>query len=331
MENKDTLQRLVHRIEAHQKALGLTDQKFVARYSRFLNSERTWRQRLVGNVIDAKKPDEWINKQISKLTAFVSELDGGSAKVEFFEDLPFVKKVLARLAILQGTTTDRRCLMVLATTGVGKSILARNEFEQSPRENAYVRANESWRDKNYQIAAGMGRVLGVDIAGYNPVQSITDFLKKEPITIFIDEAHEGGVALMKLMRTWIDETPVRFVYLAFPTQFDRIIHSTSGNMAEAKQLFGRTLKPVFDDYREGLAVEDIAVYLKKAAGLNGQAKAIAEKILIPIRDNGNLRVLADAVEEARAIAEDREEDLSGPHILEAVEALCPSRKVQVGK
>jgi hypothetical protein len=77
------------------------------------------------------------------------------------------------------------------------------------------------------------------------------------MTMFIDEAHEGGTTLMKIVKTLIDETPARFVQLAYPTEYDRVKTATAGALDEAKQLLGRTMKPVYDDYRNGLREEDV--------------------------------------------------------------------------
>ena len=131
---------------------------------------------------------------------------------------------------------------------------------------------------------------------------------------------------MKLVKTLIDETSARFVLLAFPTTWRRMMSASDDARAEATQLFGRTLKPVFDDYSEGLRQNDVAMYLRLSTGLGDEVDQLAKDILPLVRANGNLRLLADAVEGAQRQADVTEEPVDSDLIRAHVTALCPVKK-----
>jgi hypothetical protein len=317
------LEPLIARIAAHQKSLGLNDERFVGRYQRFLSSTRTWKQRLLARDFTGLKLDKWM----AKLTSMVTEIDSGQAPSVFYETLPFVRQLSALSARLDGQINDRRCVVALAPTGCGKSTWAKQEVSTSAGQTVYCSAVPTWRDNNSQIYQGLARALGApehssSVAGAN---AVTEALKSHPRKVIIDDAHEGGICLFRIVRGLIDHTKARFILLAYPTYWDMIRSSSGGALDEANQLFGRCIKPVFDTYRGGVSASDVAAFLKAASGLNGEAKVLAERIAPLISSNGNLRVLADALEEATAELDDQDKVLSdSPETLVAtVQALCP--------
>ena len=214
MNAKEQLAGLVARIERQQKALGLNDSQFVERYGRWIGSTKTWRERFLAGAFDDLRLDRWQKR----LTALVTELDGGSVADEFF-DLPFVRAYNAQLSILQRQHNDRRCLVVLGVTGVGKTAWARRHCADHPRETAYVKARLGWRNSPASISNGIARAIGCrEAAGaIAALDSVVEALRGSRLTVFMDDAHEGGIALMKIVKTLIDETPSRFVLLAYRT------------------------------------------------------------------------------------------------------------------
>jgi hypothetical protein len=68
-------------------------------------------------------------------------------------------------------------------------------------------------------------------------------------------------------------------------------------------------------------VADVVSYLK-AVGLDKDLRPVAEQMLPLIRHHGNLRVLDDAVEEARAEADADDGALTARLVHEAVCDLC---------
>jgi hypothetical protein len=319
---------LIDRIEAHQKSLKATDAEFVGKYPQFLGSAKTWRDRLCKRQFAdfGKNLPRWERK----LENFVAEIDGRSFVEVYFEQMPFSQRMDGMMATLVAQRTDRRCGVCLSPTGVGKSVWARHTLQGDPRGVAYIRVNESWRDSRMQIAAGMAKGLRCPAneqpSAASSLNQVIEALRNNPLTVILDEAHEGGILLMKLVKTLIDETSARFVLLAFPTTWRRMMSASDDARAEATQLFGRTLKPVFDDYSEGLRQNDVAMYLRLSTGLGDEVDQLAKDILPLVRANGNLRLLADAVEGAQRQADVTEEPVDSDLIRAHVTALCPVKK-----
>jgi hypothetical protein len=325
----------VERIARHQKAMGLTDMALVSRYPG-LGSAKTWRDRLCKGAWDefGAKLDKWLRK----LDAIVAEIDGTSPMCVFFEDLPFTKRLNEEFERLRGQNSDRRCLVVLATTGIGKSKAAYWLKNRYPREVVYVRVHECCRDSKKQIIKLIARALGLPPEHYSQpatvLEKIVESLKVNPQTIILDEAHEGGVLLLKIVKHLIDETKSRFVLLAFPTIWRQMLSASDDSRAEAVQLFGRTQKPVFQDYAQGVKREDVAFLLRQQAGLERDIDAVANRILPLVRSNGNLRLLADAIEGAQNQADVTDKPVDGELIVQHVQVSAPqqrSRWLSAGK
>jgi hypothetical protein len=322
-EQIERVNALVERVERHQAALKLNDSQFVARYRRHLSSVDSWGRRL-----KARKWDELgksLNKWDKRLTAFVSELDGGASVETFFEKLPIARYGQQVFEVLQGTRSDRRCAMLVATYGCGKTVTLRHLSAKHPATTAYLRANETWKNSPMQIASGMARALGVgeQSSAANTFLAVLEHLKANPITLLIDEFHEGGVLLMKLVKTIIDESMAKVVIATYPTALKRLQAASNEALAEAQQLLGRTMKPIRMDWARGLRREDVEIYLREATGLDGDAKRLAEALTPVINRGGSYRCLADAVDLARINADADEVELDAEMVEAAVHELAP--------
>jgi hypothetical protein len=190
-----------------------------------------------------------------------------------------------------------------------------------------MRANETWKDSKMQITTGIALSLGctVGTTAGKTFWYISEMLKSVPMTVIIDEVHEGGVLLFKLVKNLIDETRVRFILASYPTAWNRLLAGSTDAYAEAQQLMGRTLKPINMAWNKGLRQVDVEKYLEAATGLNGECRHLAEKILPAVRRGGNLRLLADAIELARTNADENGEDLSTELIEDSVNELSPAQ------
>ena len=325
-EQQDKISRLVERIEKHQKELKLNDSQFVARYQRHVGTSKTWRNRLCGR--DWKELGSRLEKWEKKLTAFVVELDGGSAIETYFDDLPIAVYTQAAFHILQGTHTDRRCAWIIGTTGTGKSEALRRIVRDNPRKAVYVSANETWKDSRMQIARGLALALGCaeGTSAADTFRNVIEHLKANPVTICVDEMHEGGVLLMKLVKSIVNETRAKVMVGIYPTAWNRLVNGTTDATAEAQQLLGRSLKPIDTRWARGLTLKDVEKYLDCAADLNGQCRTLAERIKPDVLRGGNLRLLADAVELARMNADESGEELDGDLIEAAVRELMPAQE-----
>jgi len=325
-EAQEQLDRLVKRIETHQKDMNLSDAQFVARFQRFIGTSKTWRNRLCAR--DWKELGARLDKWTAKLSAFVAELDGGSVLAEFFDKLPITAYAQDTYEILQGTKSDRRCAWLIGPTGIGKTECLRRIVQKNPGSAIFISANETWKDSRMQIALGLAKALGSAV-GYSAAATFAnavEHLKFNPVTICFDEMHEGGVLLMKLIKSIINETRAKVIVGVYPTTWNRLINGNTDATAEAQQLLGRSYKPIEMRWTMGITIEDAVAYLHCATILNGRCKPLAEKLLPVLRQGGNLRLLADAVELARMNAEENGEDPDADMIEQAVAALVVQRK-----
>jgi hypothetical protein len=324
MEINERGKPLVARLQRHQAALGLNHTQYVRRYQRYLSSTRSWERLCRGAFEEFGDPAEWLRK----IEAMVAEIDGVSPLDEFFDDLPFARHLTDLFERLLTQQTDRRCVVVLATTGTGKSKWAIHIKNKHPREVVYLRCNEAWRESKRQIVQGIAKAVNCPWQGYSHpgalLSKLIEHLKINPLTIIIDEGNEGGVLLLKMVKTLIDESPSRFMLLSFPTTWRSMLTASDDARSEAMQLFGRCLKPVFADYAKGVKKEDVVFYLRHAAGLKVDVEAVAARILPLVHTNGNLRLLADAVEAAKIQSDALERPLDGELVIAQVQALCPA-------
>ena len=332
-QNTANLNELIARVERHQHALGLNDTQFVTRYQKYLGSAKTWRDRLCKR--DYAALGKGFPRWERKLNMLVGELDGTALPSVFYQNMPFAKYMSDMYQRLAGQKNDRRCGVCLAVTGSGKSAWAQYMKSQHPRDIVYVRANESWRENTSEISRALAETVGCEVTPFTSsslaLRLATDRLKQNPVTMVIDEAHKGGLMLMKVVQTLIDGTLAKFILMAYPTAWRKMMAASDDSRAEAQQLFGRCIKPIFADYVHGVSKEDITVYLQEAAGMNGEADGAAAHILSMVRSNGNLRLLADATDLALMQAEVTEEPLDGQAIIDRVQELCPVIHAKEGR
>ena len=324
-EQQARVNRLIERIEQHQKTLGLPDVRFVARYQEYLRSTKSWRERLV--------PRNWdeigraIGKWEKSLNQMVALIDGGSELGEYFEALPIAKYGEAAFDMLQGQSTDRRVVFLIGPTGVGKSWVMKWIQRQNPREAAYVYANEGWDESMPQIARGLAEKVGASIchtSGRNTFGNVTKLLKASPCTLLVDDVQKAGVLGLKLIKSLVDDTRCKFILGVYPTSWNRLIHGSTDAYAEAQQILGRTIKPIAMEWREGLRAADVSAYMT-AAGVTGDIAAVSKEILADVRANGNLRLLADAVSLATMNADEQNAECTAKLVEAAIRTFCPRK------
>jgi hypothetical protein len=293
----------VDRLKEIQTREKLSDRALVDMYPD-LTSARTWGRWKVAEW-GASNPD----RALMRLRRIIATLDGGTPLTERYP-LPFYREFEARVNKIERATTDRRILVILAPNGTGKTVSARWLVERARAKRAYCRMWPAWRNKELHIICGILKVLGADNSATNAAdaeQKLVSALTSIPITLFLDQAHEGGPALMHLLRMLVDETPCRFVYLGYDTAFRRVQAATTDTMIEARAFVGRCLKPIFDLYKHGTQPKDVAMYLMAEAGLSAAVSgSLAARITPVLQSNTNLRLLQDAITAARSASDDDE-------------------------
>lgn len=304
-EQRTEAQAIVVRGIEVQRSRRLSDRQMVTEFPD-LGSSKTWKSRLVEGDYGGLNPE----RTLERLRRFAAILDGNTPDAVFWRELPFAQEVTARVGALERTTNDRRILVVLAPNGCGKTSVARYMVHQSRSQRCYCRLRPAWRNKAIHINNGLAHALGAADNSNNAAeaeQRVIGLLSGQPRTVFLDQAHEGGPALMHLLRVLVDETGSRFVYLGYNTAFRRVQSANTDALIEAQAFLGRCQKPIFNLYADGTQARDAIVYLQRAAGVSeGVAKGIASRITPVLGAHTNLRLLDDAIVAAAGASESDE-------------------------
>jgi hypothetical protein len=323
-QQQERVNKLIERIERHQQAMKLSDVRFVARYQRFLSSDKTWRHRLCARAWDefGQRLDKWE----SKLNAMVAELDGGADISAFFGTLPIARYGQAVYDMLQGQQNDRRVAWLIGPTGVGKSWTMLHVAQEGKAAAAYLHINRGMRESLMALSSALATRVGATITGSasRTFQNVVDCLRENPITLCIDDVHEGGVVMLKLIKHLVDDTRSRFILGTYPTAWRMLLNGSTDANVEAQQLIGRSIKPVRRTWEGGLTEADIAAYLGNVIGDVGECRILAGRIRDTICRNGNLRLLADAVDTARMNADEDGVDITAELVELAVADMCPT-------
>jgi type II secretory pathway predicted ATPase ExeA len=317
-EQQTELDRLIGRAEQHRVALGLTHSQFASRYAQFVGSHKSWESRLLARKWDELKPNTWL----TKLRKFSLQLDGAKQDRAIFTSLPIVAHAEYLYQALQTRADDRRCAMLIGTQGTGKSVALRHVARDKRAGTMFLNCNETWKDSRMRISTAIAQGVNASLASSasQTFQNALEVLKGSPITILIDEAHEGGVLLMKLVKTIINETQSRVMLSIYPTAWTRLLNGANDAYAEAQQLLRRTLRPVKSDWNCGINPKDLAAWAKAVE--MPAMKVAAEPLLGRIRKHGNYSLLDDALERARLIADERDDDVTPALVCEQINELC---------
>jgi len=323
------LKQHVEKITAFQTARGFTNPELVSHFRTaknkpLLGSDSSWERLRHDNWQGTLTAEKWV----PKLRQVIGQIEGGTVVQEVYTDTPFFKKSLTALRRLEGQGDRRqRCHMTLAPQGVGKTVFCRyitGSDESKVRLRSYVRLNPSCREKRKAIclvmARGMQLTLSRSWTEEQMVEAIATELRKFPRTVIIDEAHEGGLELMKLIRHWMDETKTCFMYYGYPTEYRKLVTDTVENSvdAEALQFLSRCLKPIFDDYQHGTKAADVVVVLKHN-GIEADESTVRARLLSTLIKFYNIDVLIEAIHE---LSNAEIDDPTFDEVVDEVKNLC---------
>lgn len=313
------LDRLIGRAEQHRTAIGLTHTQFASRYAQFTGSHKTWEYRLLPRKWGEIKAETWL----PKLRKFALQLDGATQDRTVFASLPIVQHAEYLYQALQEREDDRRCAMLIGTQGTGKTFALRH-VASSERRSApvFLNCNETWKDSRMRIATALAQGVNaaVTASASQTFKNAIEILKGTPLTILVDEAHEGGVLLMKLVKTIINETRSRVMLSIYPTAWARLLNGANDAYAEAQQLLRRTLRPVKNDWRCGLTPKDISAWA--SAVKLPDIRAETKPLLGLIQKHGNYSLLDDALARARLLADEQDTEVNAVAVCDQINELC---------
>ncbi len=323
----EELERLIARVERHQAHLGLNDARFVTRYGAHLKTVDSWVRTLKRRDTDRLTRNN-VGKWTQALRKLVAEIDGVAADEAIIETMPMLQCAVSLYDRLQAATTDRRVAWLIGPTGTGKSVAMRHLRRANPRDTAYAIVTPLWKDNKRTITVGLAAALGVTVktSAAETWDALVEQLKGAPVTLLLDEVHEGGVLLLKLIKTLVNQVPtVRVLLSTWPTGYKRVAGGGTEAYDEARQLLGRSLRPIYQQWSAGVREADITAYLDSAAPeIDAEARPVlVSRIAAPVKEYG-LRLLADAVDAARRLADSRDADLTADAVHAAIEQMAAS-------
>jgi hypothetical protein len=243
------------------------------------------------------------------LLAEVESPHGGEAILP----LPILAEAITLHERLLGSRGDIRVGWLLGTTGVGKTVSLRHIAKTQSAHAALVSVTPLWRDTRTVIVRGLAGAVGVAPGAADSTAMIWDALVARlcarPTTLLVDEMHEGGVLLVKIIKALIEQTPARFLLTTWPSGFARLASGAEG-LGETRQLVGRSLRPICHHWTRGLRLDDTDAFLAHAApGLAGDERRALAREWAPDLARWGLRLLTQAVDAAAAaVAEDAAPD-----------------------
>lgn len=304
-EQSAELWALIERVRKHQG--NEPDASFCARWRKYVGTPDLWRRRLLARQFDQVD----VPARIARLSEFLALLEGGPRVETIYEDLPFYQAFQKGVDRLEGKLSDRRILAVLGAIGVGKTYACIGCVRAGgPRKRVLVTIPDACRENKNAILQTLCEALGCEPDAPGALarfEALASNLSREPKTLILDEAHQGGVMLMRLVKDLVNRTrSTGFVYSALRTEFDRVRLSSRGAIIEAKQFLRRCIRPVISEYADGTFAligdkgqrpGDVAVFLRRVTGEpEAECKRIAVAVLPLLKNHGNLSTLADAVE-----------------------------------
>lgn len=324
---QEELARHVDRLAQYQEAEGLTDAQFSARYGKYVGSTDTWGRRLKPKVFGEVKVEKWL----PLVAQLVNQLDGNTEGLEILAGLSMVKYAQTMYERLQGAQNDRKVAMLIGQKGTGKTFALRYLQRKHPGATAFCEMDESCREKKGQIIRRLQKALGCT-SHRNPSDQwdiILDYLRGNSVTLLLDETYHGGLLLIKLLKTLVNQTRVKIMLGTYPTEWKRLINGSSEAIQEAQQLLRRTIRPIETRWRDGSPDEDQAQLLV-ARGLPARLAAdLARDFGVRVRTAGSLSALDDAVTMAEQLSDD---DRPGEEAMrKALNAVCIGDSDPAGK
>lgn len=301
-EQQQKLDALISRVELHQKELGLGNSPFVARYSRYIGSAKSWTDRLIPRRFDEIK----IDRAITNLTALVDQINGlAFVHARINERMPITSYALACYEVMDARADDRRVSWLIGPTGVGKSWAMHAVMSRARGASAYIQCDSTWRDSISAITGGIAKAVGVTYgwSAADTMCAIVEQLSGVKMILCIDDVQDMGTAGLKILKSLIDKTACRLVLGIYPTGWASLMSASTAARAEAHQLLGRSVKPLVNSWIKGVRPIDVEEYLR-GVGIEGNVRVVSERVTPLLMIGGNLRSLADAVENGQTQAED---------------------------
>lgn len=197
---------------------------------------------------------------LDSLAAQASEED------TLYDDLTTTKALRAQTVRLKISRTKAKLIIVEGYTGSGKTsagqIIARTYNAMAPMQQVFtIEASAGWGDRPNAMLTAMLKALGREATGRSQaarLEKLVEVLNERPVMFIIDEVHDFGVRCLRVVKTLLNETPVKIIMLCHPRLFRDLERD---NWDDLSQLTGNRLLARIE--LGTLAEADVALLLKR--------------------------------------------------------------------
>lgn len=236
---------------------------------------------------------------LDALRALSAEIGGtGDAADPLYEDMSTAKLVRAAFTRLRMSSTKAKLVIVEGQTGMGKTsageIIAAKMRALNPAASIYkIEATAAWRGRAAPMMAAMLRALGMPDNNRSAsvrLEKLVEALSQRSAVFIIDEIHDGGVDMLRTLKTLLNRTPLKLVLLAHPRLFRDLeneawddVRQLTGNRLLARIDLGRVTEP------------DTLLMLSKRLPAFAEAKKLAATLTKAANGNGNFALVREVI------------------------------------
>lgn len=295
---ENDLKQAAHLIAEHAEAEGWTKAEMI-RQLPALKSDRTFDRIRAGDF-------SAIGDLAGLHAAYTGILDNLEAAASdddpLYDDLSTTKAVRAQMIRLKLSRTKAKLIIVEGFTGSGKTsagqIVARSYNAMATMPQVFtIEASAGWSDRPNAMLTAMLRALGREATARSQaarLDMLTTVLNERPVIFIIDEVHDFGVRCLRVVKTLLNESPVKIIMLCHPRLFRDLERD---NWDDLSQLTGNRLLARIE--LGTLNADDVALLLKRrlptlqapAKETETTARSLADMAL----NHGNLAFVRETI------------------------------------
>lgn len=236
---------------------------------------------------------------LDALRAIAAEIGGSvDAADPLYEDMGTAKLVRQAFTRLRMSNTKAKLVIVEGQTGMGKTsageIISAKMRALNPAACIFkIEATAAWRGRAAPMMAAMLRALGMPDNSRSAsvrLEKLVDALNQRPAVFIIDEIHDGGVDMLRTLKTLLNRSPLKLVLLAHPRLF-RDLENEAWD--DVRQLTGNRLLARIDLGR--VTEADTLLMLTKRLPKLPEPKKAAATLAKAAHGNGNYALIREII------------------------------------
>lgn len=236
---------------------------------------------------------------LERLRAIAAEIGGNvDAADPLYEDMGTAKLVRQAFTRLRMSNTKAKLVIVEGQTGMGKTsageIISAKMRALNPAACIFkIEATAAWRGRAAPMMAAMLRALGMPDTTRSAsvrLEKLVDALNQRPAVFIVDEIHDGGVDMLRTLKTLLNRSHLKLVLLAHPRLF-RDLENEAWD--DVRQLTGNRLLARIDLGR--VTEADTLLMLTKRLPKFDEAKKAAATLAKAAHGNGNYAVIREVI------------------------------------